>query len=53
MTVDAQLTEAEIQRIGEEATHQGKAEFVLDLQLKDEEGNVVAESHAIYQLRSR
>lgn len=53
VTVEAQLSEEEIQRIGEEATHHGKSEFVLDLQLKDEEGNVVAESHAIYQLRSR
>lgn len=51
--VDAYLSEAEITRIDEEATHQGKADFVLDLQLTDEEGNVVAESHAIYQLRSR
>ncbi|MBD9501549.1 YiiD C-terminal domain-containing protein [Pseudomonas sp. BGr12] len=53
VTVEARLSEEDIQRIGEEATNLGKAEFVLDLQLKDEEGNVVAESHAIYQLRSR
>jgi acyl-coenzyme A thioesterase PaaI-like protein len=53
VTVDAYLSEAEIQRIGEEATHNGKSEFVLDLQLKDTDGNVVAESHSVYQLRSR
>jgi len=53
ITVDAYLSEAEIARIGEEATHQGKAEFTLDLELKDAEGTVVAESHAVYQLRSR
>lgn len=53
VTVDARLSEEEIQRIGEEATTHGKADFVLDLQLKDENGDVVAESHAVYQLRSR
>lgn len=53
ITVDARLSEDEIQRIGEEATTNGKADFVLDLQLKDENGDVVAESHAVYQLRSR
>ncbi|MDN6855631.1 YiiD C-terminal domain-containing protein [Pseudomonas sp. CAN2814] len=53
VTVDAYLSEAELQRIGEEATQHGKSEFVLDLQLKDTDGNVVAESHSVYQLRSR
>ncbi|MHB9800042.1 YiiD C-terminal domain-containing protein [Pseudomonas sp. MT3] len=53
ITVDAWLSEEEIQRIAEEATHNGKSDFVLDLQLKDKDGTVVAESHAIYQLRSR
>ncbi|MFV3308618.1 YiiD C-terminal domain-containing protein [Pseudomonas sp. NY15181] len=53
ITVDARLSEDEIRRIGEEATNNGKADFVLDLQLKDEGGTVVAESHAVYQLRSR
>lgn len=53
VTVDAYLSEAEIQRIGEEAIHNGKSEFTLDLQLKDADGNVVAESHSVYQLRSR
>ena len=53
ITVDARLSEDEVQRIGEEATTNGKADFVLDLQLKDENGDVVAESHAVYQLRSR
>ncbi|WP_152226747.1 YiiD C-terminal domain-containing protein [Pseudomonas sp. SCB32] len=53
VTVDAWLSEEEIQRIGEEATETGKSDFILDLQLKDAEGTVVAESHAVYQLRSR
>lgn len=53
VTVDAWLSEEEIQRIGEEATTTGKSDFVLDLLLKDAEGTVVAESHAVYQLRSR
>ncbi|MCL6690715.1 DUF4442 domain-containing protein [Pseudomonas sp. R3.Fl] len=51
--VEARLSDAEIARIAEEATLNGKAEYVLDLQLKDEHGEVVAESHAVYQLRSR
>lgn len=53
VTVDAWLGEEEIQRIAEEATQHGKSDFTLDLQLKDAAGTVVAESHAVYQLRSR
>jgi len=51
--VEARLSDAEIDRIAEEAASKGKSEYVLDLQLKDTQGVVVAESHAVYQLRSR
>ncbi|MCC3263503.1 DUF4442 domain-containing protein, partial [Paenibacillus polymyxa] len=51
--VEARLDEAELKRIAEEATLNGKAEYVLELQLKDAHGEVVAESRAVYQLRSR
>ncbi|GBL56759.1 MULTISPECIES: PaaI family thioesterase [Pseudomonas] len=51
--VEARLDEAELKRIAEEATLNGKAEYVLELQLKDVHGEVVAESRAVYQLRSR
>lgn len=51
--VEARLDEAELARIAEEATRNGKADYVLELQLQDEQASVVAESRAIYQLRSR
>ena len=53
VVVEARLSEAELSRIGEEATLNGKAEYVLELQLTDEHGEIVAESRAVYQLRSR
>ena len=45
------LDEASIARIQAEAEAVGKAEFVLDAELTDEEGTVVANSHGVYQLR--
>ncbi len=50
--VEARLDAAEIERIQEEATRAGKAEYRLDLQLTDASGAVVAESSALYQLRA-
>ena len=38
-------------RIRAEAEAVGKAEFVLDAELIDEGGTVVANSHGVYQLR--
>lgn len=51
--VEARLSEAEIIRLEEEATCTGKAEFLLELQLTDGAGEVVAESRGHYQLRLR
>ena len=36
-----------------QATEHGKAEYVLELQLTDDSGEVVAQSRGLYQLRTR
>ena len=47
----AALNEQSVARVHAEAQALGKAEFGLDAELTDEDGTVVATSHAIYQLR--
>ncbi len=49
--VEARLTADEIDRLQSEASEVGKAEYVLELKLVDESGEVVAESRGLYQLR--
>jgi acyl-coenzyme A thioesterase PaaI-like protein len=49
--VEARLSAAEIERLQTEAQANGKAEYVLALQLTDGNGEVVASSRATYQLR--
>jgi acyl-coenzyme A thioesterase PaaI-like protein len=49
--VEARLNAAEIERIQAEAEQAGKADYRLDLQLTDVDGQVVAETSALYQLR--
>ncbi|MDF3193709.1 YiiD C-terminal domain-containing protein [Pseudomonas sp. 1928-m] len=51
--VEARLTAGEIQQLQKQATELGKAEYVLQLQLTDESGEVVVESRGLYQLRAR
>ena len=51
--VEARLSAEEIQRLQNQATDQGKAEYLLELQLTDDSGEVVAESRGLYQLRRR
>ncbi len=51
--VEARLTTEEIQHLQKQATELGKAEYVLQLQLTDESGEVVVESRGLYQLRAR
>ncbi|MEK1943751.1 MAG: thioesterase, partial [Pseudomonas sp.] len=41
----------EIERLQSEASEMGKAEYVLELELLDESGEVVAQSRGLYQLR--
>lgn len=51
--VEASLADTEIQRLQKQAAEEGKAEFVLELQLTDDSGEVVALSRGLYQLRTR
>lgn len=51
--VEARLEDAQIQALQKQATEEGKAEYVLELQLIDESGEVVAQSRGLYQLRKR
>ncbi|HCF2343193.1 YiiD C-terminal domain-containing protein [Pseudomonas paraeruginosa] len=50
--VEARLDAERIRQLEAEAGERGKAEYSLELQLTDEQGQVVAESTALYQLRS-
>lgn len=49
--VEARLEAAEIERLQAEAAETGKAEYVLELALTDNTGEVVAQSRGLYQLR--
>ncbi len=49
--VEARLAPELIEQLQNEASEQGKAQYPLALQLTAEDGEVVAESHALYQLR--
>lgn len=51
--VEACLAAEEIQRLQQQTSEQGKAEYLLQLQLTDDSGEVVAESRGLYQLRVR
>ena len=51
IVVEARLSAEEIERLQGEAQANGKAEYVLELQLTDGSGEVVALSRGIYQLR--
>jgi len=51
--VEARLAAEQIERLQSEAQSRDKAEYVLDLQLTDASGEIVAESHGLYQLRAR
>ncbi len=51
--VEARISNEEIQLLQKQVTELGKAEYVLQLQLTDESGEVVADSHGLYQLRAR
>ncbi|MNY33608.1 hypothetical protein D3C86_1678930 [compost metagenome] len=51
--VEARLAAEQIERLHNQASLQGKAEYVLELQLTDASGEIVAESRGLYQLRAR
>jgi acyl-coenzyme A thioesterase PaaI-like protein len=51
--VEARLDQAQVARITTQADAEGKADYRLDLELKDAAGEVVAISQGLYQLRKR
>lgn len=52
VTIEVSLDDAKISAISADADANGKAEFVLEGQIKTADGTVVASSHGVYQLRS-
>lgn len=53
VTVELSLAAPDIDRIEAETLNTGKAEFTLDGQLIDANGELVARSHAVYQMRPK
>ena len=51
ITVEASLSPEQVQTLQAKASAEGKAEFVLNVEVKDSAGVVVAVSEGIYQLR--
>lgn len=51
ITVEASLTPEQVQSLQATASAEGKAEFVLNVEVKDANGVVVAVSEGVYQLR--
>ncbi|MFH0998523.1 MAG: YiiD C-terminal domain-containing protein [Pseudomonadota bacterium] len=52
VTVELSMSEEEVRRIETEAAENGKSEFVLNGELKDKSGEIVALSRGVYQLRA-
>ncbi|WP_281647116.1 YiiD C-terminal domain-containing protein [Parendozoicomonas sp. Alg238-R29] len=52
ITFETLLAKDEINRIASDAQENGKADFILTGELKDSEGNVVAVTEGLYQVRS-
>lgn len=52
VTVEASISPEEVQRVLTEAADAGKADFVMDLAVKDAEGTVVMTALGNYQLRA-
>jgi len=53
VTIELSLTEEEVARISAEADEKGKADYVLEGEIKDADGVVVAVSRGLYQMRAR
>ena len=51
--VEARLSEEQVAQITAQADADGKANYRLDLELKDADGEVVAISQGLYQMRKR
>jgi acyl-coenzyme A thioesterase PaaI-like protein len=52
VTVEVSLDDIHIASLAAEAAAKGKAEFILEGELKTADGTIVAESRGVYQLRS-
>lgn len=52
ISVVAELPEDKAEKILAEAEASGKSEFLMDLEVRDEAGDVVMTSHGTYQLRA-
>ncbi|KZZ43264.1 hypothetical protein A3755_21820 [Oleiphilus sp. HI0085] len=53
VTVEFGLSDQELARLEEETLAEGKSSFVLEGEVKDAEGTIVAKSYANYQVRMR
>lgn len=51
VTLEVQLSEEEVRAIQEETEKVGKKDWIMDLELKDEEGQVCCIVHGTWQLR--
>ena len=49
---EATMADEDIARVATEAEEKGKADFTLDAVVKDADGQVVATTHGLYQLRA-
>ena len=52
VTIELSMSADEVRRIETEAAENGKSEFVLNGELKDKSGEIVALSRGVYQLRA-
>ncbi len=52
LTITIELPQEEVDRIHREAGEKGKCDFILNGELKDANGNIVAETKGTYQIRS-
>ncbi len=52
VTVEIALDDIHIASLSAQAAEKGKAEFILEGQLKTADGTIVAESRGVYQIRS-
>ena len=51
-TIEITMSEEEVEKVQAEAGENGKADYVLEGEIKDESGEVVTISRGIYQLRT-
>ncbi|MBW2062500.1 MAG: YiiD C-terminal domain-containing protein [Deltaproteobacteria bacterium] len=51
-TIEITMSKDEVERIQAEADEKGKADYILEGEIKDESGEVVALSKGVYQIRA-